>query len=58
MQQKDAVQRQQADQRPNYKNKKIFMRKLRRGVLHGGNPKGNIQLAFGAKIEGGNEKWA
>ena len=54
LQAKDAVYEQQADQRPNYKNAKIFMRKLRRGALHGGNPKGNIQRAFGAKIEGGN----
>jgi hypothetical protein len=58
LQQKDAVHEQQADQRPDHQNTKIFMRKLRRGALHCGNSKGNIQRAFGAKIEGGNEKWA
>ena len=58
MQPKDAVQRQQADQRPDHKNEKICMRKLRRGALHGGDSKGDIQRAFGEKIEGGNEKWA
>ena len=58
LQKKDAVYEQQADQRPDNKNEKICMRKLRRGALHGGNSKGNIQHAFGEKIEGGNEKWA
>ena len=54
LQPKDAVHEQQTDQRADHQNTKIFMRKLRRGVLHGGDPKGNIQRAFGAKIEGGN----
>ena len=51
LQQKDAVHEQQADQRPDHQNTKIFMRKLRRSALHSGNSKGNIQRAFGAKIE-------